>query len=230
MKLGRSEVQQWLDEVAPGTGLVRLAQLAALPRLRITQQVSRGSVLPATIASISRGLGLEPLAELAKFESFEHLASGSPSREELSAFIPTDALLQATVNRLRMAKTLEEELGSESSEDLALNWFALADDGNLRTFLQSELGISQPTLWKMLRTRLREDVSLAVAAYAGFAPSSALIVSGTLTASEAGWASECRENWVNTLPLGQLLEVAEKRLREVGKRERSLETFEDHLG
>lgn len=157
MKLGRSEVQQWLDEVAPGTGLVRLAQLAALPRLRITQQVSRGSVIPATIASISRGLGLEPLAELAKFKGFDHLVSGSPTREELSAFIPTDALLQATVNRLRMTKTLEEELGSESSEDLALNWFVLADDGNLRTFLQSELGISQPTLWKMLRTPYRPD-------------------------------------------------------------------------
>lgn len=96
VKLSRSEVQQWLDEVAPGTGLVRLAQLAALPRLRITQQVSRGSVLPATIASISRGLGLKPLAELAKFKDFDHLVAGSPTREELSAFIPTDALLEAT--------------------------------------------------------------------------------------------------------------------------------------
>lgn len=43
MKLGRSEVQAWLDEVAPGTGFVRLAQVANLPRLRVTQQVGRGN-------------------------------------------------------------------------------------------------------------------------------------------------------------------------------------------
>lgn len=73
MKLGRSEVQSWLDEIAPGAGLVRLAQIAGLPRLRVTQQVRRSSVAPATIAAISRGLGLGPLAELSKFRGLRKI-------------------------------------------------------------------------------------------------------------------------------------------------------------
>lgn len=230
MKLGRAEVQSWLDEVAPGTGLVRLAQRANLPRLRVTQQVSRGSVSPATIAAIAKALDLDPLSELIRFPEFSGISPGTPSAKEMVAFIPTAALLQATANRLNDVLTDESELGNEFYNRLPLNWFERADDGNLRSYLQQELGVTQPTLWKMLRTRLREDVALAVARYAYFTPVSALVVSGLLSGVEAGWEPGCRAHWVNTVSLGQLLEEAEKRLHEVGKYERSRETFEEHLG
>lgn len=185
---------------------------------------------PATIAAIARGLNLDPLAELARFEAFAGVSPGSPSPQEIAAFIPTPELLQATVNRIKVVKTGEAELGNEFYDRLPLNWFDLADDGNLRSYIQQDLGVTQPTLWKMLRTRLREDVSLAIAAYANFTPVSALVVSGVISGAEAGWEPECRAGWVNAIPLGQLLGVAEKRLQEVGKHERSRETFEDHLG
>jgi hypothetical protein len=230
VKLGRSEVQPWLDEVAPDLGFVRLAQIAQLPRLRVTQQVGRGSVAPSTIAAIARGLKLDPLTELSRFQVFAGLSSGAPSPQEIAAFIPTPALLQATVHRLTAVKTEESELGNEFYDRLPLNWFNLADDGNLRPYILQEVGVTQPTLWKMLRMRLREDVSLAIAAYANFSPASALVVSGVLNGAEAGWGSGCRAQWVNTVPLGQLLEEAEKRLHEVGRHERSRETFENHLG
>ena len=126
--------------------------------------------------------------------------------------------------------TDEAELGDEFYDHVALHWFALADDGNLRAHIQQELGIAQPTLWKMLRTRLREDVSLEIAKYANFPLVSALVVSGVLTGKEAGWDADCRSGWVNDVPLGHLLEVTEKRLHEVGKQVRNLETFENHLG
>lgn len=229
VKLGRSEVQSWLDAVAPDTGLVRLAQIAGLPRLRVTQQVSRNSVAPATIAAISRGLDLQPLAELSKFPQFSGLVPASPAADEIPAFIPTAGLLQATVHRLKSVNTDEAELGEEFYDQLALNWFALADDGNLRTHIHQELGIAQPTLWKMLRTRLREDVSLEIARYAIFPLVSALVVSGVLTGQEAGWDADCRSTWINNIPLVQLLAVAEKRLHEVGKQERNVEMFESHL-
>lgn len=181
MKLGRSEVQSWLDAVAPDTGLVRLAQLSGLPRLRITQQVSRGSVAPATIAAIARGLGLDPLAELSKFPQFSGLVPSSPAADETPSFFATHSLLQGTVHRLKSVITDEAEIGDEFYDHVALHWFALADDGNLRAHIQQELGIAQPTLWKMLRTRLREDVSLEIAKYANFPLVSALVVSGVLT-------------------------------------------------
>lgn len=230
MKLGRAEVQSWLDEAAPGTGSVRLAQQSNLPRLRITQQVNRGSVSPATIVAIARALGLDPLGELVRFPAFSGISPGTPSAKEMVAFIPTAALLHATANRLNDVLTDESELGNEFYDHLPLNWFDRASDGNLRNYLQQELGVTQPTLWKMLRTRLREDVVLAVARYADFTPVSALVVSGLLNSTEAGSEPGCRAHWANTVSLGQLLEEAEKRLHEVGKYERNRETFEEHLG
>lgn len=230
MKLDRAEVQSWLDAVAPGTGFVRLARLSGLPRLRITQQVSRGSVAPSTIAAIARGLALDPLSELTKFQEFTSITTSAPAPSEMAAFIPTAGLLQATVHRLNSATVNEAELGDETYDQLALNWFACADEGNLRAHIQQTLGVAQPTLWKMLRSRLREDVALEIAQYAGFPLASALVVSGVLTGAEAGWEPGCRSRWLNTIPLGQLLAESEKRLREVGKQVRNLETFENHLG
>ncbi|PCC27255.1 hypothetical protein CIK76_17820 [Glutamicibacter sp. BW80] len=230
MKLGRAEIQSWLDAVAPGTGLVRLAQLSNLPRLRVTQQVGRGSVAPSTVSAIARGLGLDPLTELRRFEQFINVIPGTPSPDEMATFIPTPGLLQAMVHRLNSVVTTEDELGDETYEHAATYWFACADDGNLRAHIQQELGIAQSTLWKMLRVRLREDVSLEIARYANFPLVSALVVSGVLTGKEAGWDTDCRSDWVNNVPLGQLLAVTEKRLHEVGKQVRNLETFENHLG
>lgn len=230
MKLGKTEVQPWLDVAASGHSLASLAQLAELPRFSVAQQIRRGNVAPSTVAGIARGLKLDPLRELSRFQAFAGISPGSPSPQEIAAFIATPDLLQATVHRIKVVKTEETELGNEFYDRLPLNWFDLADDGNLRAFIQQNIGVAQPTLWKMLRTRLREDVSLTIAAYADFTPVSALVVSGVISGAEAGWEPECRAGWVNSVPMGQLLEVAEKRLHEVGKHERSRETFEDHLG
>lgn len=209
---------------------MRLAQLSGLPRLRLTQQIGRGSVAPSTITAIARGLDLDPLDELTRFQEFESITTSAPAPNEIAAFIPTAGLLQGTVHRLNSETVNETELGEESYNHLALHWFARADDGNLRAHIQQQLGVAQPTLWKMLRSRLREDVALEIAQYASFPLASALVVSGVLTGAEAGWDPECRARWLNTVPLGQLLAESEKRLREVGKQVRSLETFENHLG
>jgi hypothetical protein len=130
---------------------------------------------------------------------------------------------------LNSVTTDEAELGDETHDYLALNWFTLADDGNLRAHIHQELRIMQPTLWKMRRTRLREDVSLEIARYANFPLVSALVVSGVLTSVEAGWKAGCRSDWVNSVPLEQLIAVAEKRLHELGKQERNSEMFESEL-
>lgn len=185
---------------------------------------------PATITAIARGLDLDPLTELSKFPQFSSLLPATPVADEIPSFIATAGLLQATVHRLKSVITDEAELCDETYDQLALNWFALADDGNLRPHIQHKLGIAQPTLWKMLRSRLREDVSLEIARYADFPLVSALVVSGVLTGKEAGWDANCRADWVNNVPLGHLLEVTEKRLHDVGKQVRNLETFENHLG
>ncbi|MGP5703782.1 hypothetical protein [Glutamicibacter arilaitensis] len=230
MMLGRDEVQAWLDEVSPGTGSVRLATLADLPRLRVKQQLARGNVAPATIAAISRGLDLDPLAELTRFEVFADLVPSSPAPEEMPGFISSPGLLRTSADRLENRPVAEVHLGSERYELAALYWFNLASDGALRARLADELGVNQPTLWKMLRTRLREDVALTVCEHAGWPGVSALVVSEVLTGAEAGWVEECRATWANTVPVGDLLSCAEQRLQQVGKQERDRESFDRHLG
>lgn len=230
MKLSRSETQAWLDDVSSGSNLSRVTELAGIPRFRVAQQLTRNSVAPSTIAAIARGLKLSPLHELSRFQDFSNLRGENPTVAEIPAFIQTAPLLEATANRIKLLRTDEPQLGNEHYDLAALYWVDAADDGGLRAHLQEHLRISQPTLWKMLRTRLREDVGLLIAQYAKFTPISALVVAGVLTGSEAGWSSNTRSQWINSVPIGHLLEVTEHRLHEAGKHERSRETYEDHLG
>lgn len=230
MKLGRSEAQAWLDDVSLGLPLSRVTELAGIPRFRVAQQLTRNSVAPSTITTIARGLNLNPLHELSRFQVFSELSDENPTVAEIPAFIQTASLLEATANRIRLTRTEESQLGNEYYDLMALYWVNAADDGGLRPYLQEHLRISQPTLWKMLRTRLREDVGLMIAHYAKFAPVSALVVAGVLTGAEAGWSSDVRSHWINSVAIGHLLEVTESRLHEAGKHERSRETYEDRLG
>lgn len=230
MKLRRDEVQAWLDEVSPGTGSVRLATLAGLPRLRVKQQLTRGNVVPATVVAISRGLDLDPLTQLTRFEIFADLVPSSPSVGEMPGFISSSGLFRACAERLENQPVTEAQLGPESYELAALYWFSLANDGTLRARIADELGVNQSTLWKMLRTRLREDVALTVCEHAGWPGVSALVISEVLTGKEAGWTEECRSTWANTVPVGQLLSATEQRLQQVGKQERDRESFDRHLG
>jgi len=230
LKLGRDEVQAWLDEVSPGTGSVRLAAVADLPRLRVKQQLVRGNVAPATIAAISRGLDLDPLTQLSRFAVFADLVPSSPDTGEMPGFISSPGLFRASAERLENQPVTETQLGPESYDLAALYWFNLANDGALRARIADELGVNQPTLWKMLRTRLREDVALAVCEHAGWPGVSALVISEVLTGKEAGWAKECRATWANSAPVGHLLSCTEQRLQQVAKQERDRESFDRHLG
>lgn len=230
MKLSRSEAQAWLDDVSSGSSLSKVTELAGVPRFRVAQQLTRNSVAPSTITAIARGLNLNPLNELTRFQEFSNLSGENPTAAEIPAFIQTAPLLEATANRINLVKTDEAQLRNEFYDLTALYWVDAADDGGLRAYLQEHLRIGQPTLWKMLRTRLREDVGLMIAQYAKFTPISALVVAGVLTGSEAGWSPNVRSHWINTVALGHLLEVTEYRLHEAGKHERSRETFEDRLG
>lgn len=229
MKLSRNEVQAWLDVVAPGVGLTTLSQQVGLPRLRLFQQMHSGNVPPSTVVHISRSLGLDPFNELRHFQMFSAVQPELPLIREIPAFIPTSALLRACAERLD-DHWISESWTEDISEHTALFWFEIADDGDLRESLRANMKISQPTLWKMLRTRLREDVAMYVARYAGFPISTALVVSGLLSAEEAGWPKEYIGDWMQEIPLNELLSIAERRLHDVGKLERSRQAFDDHLG
>lgn len=230
MKLSRSETQAWLDDVSSGSSLSRVTELAGIPRFRVAQQLTRNSVAPSTITAIARGLGLSPLNQLSRFQDFSNLSGENPTIAEIPTFVQTAPLLEATANRINQVNTDEAQLGNEYYGLASLHWVNAADDGGLRAYLQEHLKISQSTLWKMLRTRLREDVGLMIAEYANFTPISALVVADVLTGSEAEWSPNVRSHWINTVAIGHLLEVTEHRLHEAGKHERSRETFEDHLG
>lgn len=141
MKLGRDKVQAWLDEVSPGSSTVRLAALADLPRLRVKQHLARGNIAPATIAAISRGLGLDPLTQLACFNAFADLTPASPSDGERPGFISSPGLFRACAQRLENQPMAEARLGTGGYDLAALYWFNLANDGALRTRIADDLGV-----------------------------------------------------------------------------------------
>ncbi|MDV2982487.1 UNVERIFIED_CONTAM: hypothetical protein Q9R71_35460 [Actinomycetes bacterium ARC8] len=230
MKLTRNDVQAWLDKVAPDSGITTLSQNAGLPRLRLFQQMHAGNVPPSTVVHIARSLGLDPLKQLNSFSVFKNVAPEAPSPKEISAFVPTSSMLRACAARMDKSPLPGVEVEDDNSEYTPRFWFDLADDGKLREALKVDLKISQPTLWKMLRTRLREDVSLYVADYAGFPLSSALVVCGLLTPQECGWPADYAKLWLREVALSDLLEATERRLRDVAKIERNREAFDDHLG
>lgn len=230
MSLPRSEVQRWLDRVAPGVGLTRLALDAGLPRLRLVQQIGSGSVGEQTVATIARSLNLAPLRELSQFSALADLAPAPPSPGEVLSLVRPEAMLRAAADRLAGQNISEEQLQELGFPELTRQWFDACDTGELRGHLKAKLGLSQSGLWRMFEKGLRPDVAVVSARWAGFPIGSALVVSRVLTPTEAGWPVDERAALLNAMPLSAVLRAAESRAHELGLREKQAEDFEQNLG
>lgn len=231
MILTKSDVEQWLDSVAPGIGLTVLSKQAGFSRIRLIQQLTGDRVQVETIIKVSRVLRLDPLEQLSSFRGFEHLRPSRPGQREVGAFIQWDFLLRACAQIEFGEPVTESMLGPVDFAETSRQWIDSIDpNGGLRKHLQVAGPISNQGLSRMLNGPLRFDLALLAAQYADIPRVSALVVSGLLSPAEAGWAADERVQWLNRLGRVERLQLVEARIHSVIVREQRTQDFINHLG
>lgn len=231
MILTKTDVEHWLDSVAPGIGLTVLSRQAGFSRIRIIQQLAGDRVQVETIIKVARVLDLNPLEQLRSFKGYEHLAPSRPDRREVGAFIQWEHLLRAGAALAFGAPVTEPSLGPTHFGETSRQWIDSIDpDGGLRKHLQAAGPISNPGLSKMLNGPLRLDLALLAAQYAEVPRVSALVAAHLLTPAEAGWAADERVQWLQGLGKLERLQLVETRIHAAIVREQRTQDFINHLG
>lgn len=231
MILTKTDVEHWLDSVAPGIGLTVLSKQAGFSRIRIIQQLAGDRVQVETIIKVARVLDLRPLEQLRSFPGYEYLEPCSPARREVGAFIQWEQLLRASA-ALEFGESLtESSLGPIHFGETSRQWIDSIDpDGGLRKHLQTAGPISNPGLSKMLNGPLRLDLALLAAQYADIPMVSALVAAHLLTPAEAGWVADERVQWLQGLGKVERLQLVETRIHAAILREQRTQDFINHLG
>src|SRR6478672_5333424 len=101
MPLPAKAFQHWLHSVAPAMSTADICRLSGVKRTTLAQQLVRGKVAEATVVSISRAFGVNPVTSLAYFETYRSLADHAvpPTPQELVSQISTVDLLSAVITR-----------------------------------------------------------------------------------------------------------------------------------
>ncbi|MFJ6419019.1 hypothetical protein [Paeniglutamicibacter sp. NPDC091659] len=231
MPLTKTEVERWLNSVAPGVGLTVLSKKAGFSRIRIIQQLTGDRVQEETIIKVSRVLDIDPLEQLRSFKGYEHLEPSRPDRREVDAFIRWEHLLRACAAIEFAEPVTETSLGPTHFGETSRQWIDSIDpDGRLRKYLQTAGPISNPGLSKMLNGALRFDLALLAAQYANVPKVSALVASHLLTPEEAGWVVDERVQWLRGLGKVERLQLVETRIHAALVREQRSQDFINHLG
>ena len=116
MPLPAKAFQRWLHGIAPDTSMADVCRLSKVKRTTLAQQLVRGKVAEATVVSISRAFGVNPVDSLAYFENYRDLAGPQipPSPQELVSQIATVDLLRAVIARSTPAVEGGAEAGAET--------------------------------------------------------------------------------------------------------------------
>lgn len=116
MPLPAKAFQRWLHGIAPDTSMADVCRLSQVKRTTLAQQLVRGKVAEATVVSISRAFGVNPVDSLAYFENYRDLAGPQilPSPQELVSQIATVDLLRAVIARSTPAVEGEAEAETET--------------------------------------------------------------------------------------------------------------------
>ena len=231
MILTKTDVEHWLDSVAPGIGLTVLSRQAGFSRIRIIQQLAGDRVQVETIIKVSRVLDLNPLEQLRAFKGHEDLEPSRPDRREVGAFIQWEHLLRASAALELGEPVTESSLGPTHFGETSRQWIDSIDpDGGLRKHLQAAGPISNPGLSKMLNGPLRLDLALLAAQYSDVPRVSAFAAAHLLTPAEAGWVADERVQWLQGLGKVERLQLVETRIHAAIVREQRTQDFINHLG
>lgn len=229
--LTKTDVEHWLNSVAPGVGLTVLSREAGFSRIRILQQLAGDRVPVETILRVSRVLKLDPLEQLRSFQGYEHLEPSRPDHREVGAYLQWEHLVRGCTAIEFNEPLNEAALGSMTFNEASRQWVDSVDpDGGLRKHLKRVGPISDPGLSKMLNGPLRLDLALLAAQYADIPKVSAFVVARLLTPTEAGWVADERVQWLQGLGKIQRLQLLETRIHAALVREQRNQDFVKHLG
>lgn len=230
MSVPAKAFQQWLHTSAPSMTTAEVCRLAGIKRTTLAQQLVRGKVAVTTVVSIARALDIDAVGSLSRFERFADLAAGSaaPTPDELISQISDMDLLREILTR---------QGGTDSSHPPQLKklsdiphrtsvrcWIDAVGPGDLRQQLARDAAIAPQNLSSQITAnRLAPAVAVAAARIAGVGLANGLVVTGILTAEEAGWAPDARTRALANLPSSALVTLAAGRLENLGRTLRRLD-------
>ena len=228
MPISAKAFQAWLHQAAPSASTADICRISGIKRTTLAQQLVRGKVTETTVVSISRALGLSPLAALASFEHYAELASPQqpPTPAELVSQVATMDLLRAVISRSSPAQGGDGAEGSSVLPALSpaphatsvRNWVDAIDDGELRHRVSAATGVApQNYSAQLTANRLSPELAFATARAAGVGLTGGLVATGLITEDEAGWPPGAKQSALDALSNGELTALAGERLQALGK-------------
>lgn len=241
--------RDWLQELAPGKTAADICRQSGVKRSTLAQQLVRGKVAEATVVAVARAYGQNPVLGLARFAPYRDLASSTaaPTDAELLSQVSTSRLLEELLVRsgeLAQAPTPARPPASRPESECAScepdvrQWVDAIDDGDLRQRVSEATGVAPQNLSAQLRAnRLSPELAVSTAREAGVGLRNGLVITGLVTATEAGWPLASWEQAVHRLPDAELAFMAAERLAALGRAlrrettdERAVRRVWEHLG
>ena len=224
MSVSAKNFQHWLTSVAGSTSHAAVCRAAGIKRSTLAQQLVRGRVSLATVAAVSRSLGLQVVASLAEFPQFTDLAAGmkAPTQAEALSQISDADLLREILNRQAGAESStaarSPALSDPPHSSSVRTWLDAIDTGELRQKVARQVGIAPQNLSAQITAnRLTAELAIVSARHAGVGLANGLVASGFLSPAEAGWEPRCREQALQAAPSSVLVLLAAQRLENLGR-------------
>lgn len=217
MSISARSFNEWLVTAGLPDGASTLSKMIGMKRTTLHNQRIRGRIALPTVVAAARAAQFNPLDVLASFEPYVALANRTPvtNPELVSQVSHVDALVHL-LSRIRadFARTLGTfEMGSFPFDGSVRNWVDAIDPGDLRSKISDQGGIALSNLSAQLSDdRLDPELAILASKIAGVSSSSGLVVSGLVTAEEAGWPLHGRENALSELDDLALIDLVNSRL------------------
>lgn len=243
MPVSALDFRHWMQELAPGKSAADICRRSGVKRSTLAQQLVRGKVPEATVVAVARAYGQNPVLGLARFDPYRELAASTapPTDAELLSQVPTARFLRELLVRSgELAPNGTHPVsGAPGHPDAAVRqWVEAIDDGELRQRVSIASGVAPQNFSAQLSAnRLSPELAVSTAREAGVGLRNGLVVTGLVTAGEAGWPPEATEGALRRLPDAELVLMASERLAALGKNLRRAATDEraatrvwEHLG
>lgn len=219
MSVSAIAFQRWISQLAPGSSTADVCRQSGVKRSTLAQQLVRGKVAESTVVAVARAYGRNPVLGLAEFEQYRELASSlaPPTDAEVLSQTPTARLLYELL--VRVGAQPPQAPPPASSEHAAVRqWVEAIDDGDLRHRVSVAAGIAPQNFSAQLTAnRLTPELAVRTAREAGVGLRNGLVVTGLVTAEEAGWPPSAIEDALHRLSDAELTLLASERLAALGR-------------
>ncbi|MEA5454162.1 hypothetical protein SPF06_05435 [Sinomonas sp. JGH33] len=237
MSVSAVAFRHWISEVAPGASTADVCRLSGVKRSTLAQQLVRGKVAESTVVAVARAYGRNPVLGLAEFEPYRELAASvaPPTDAEILSQTPTARLLAELLARVGGGLGHAAAAGEEGSA--VRQWVEAIDDGELRQRVSAAAGIAPQNYSAQLSAnRLAPELAVRTAREAGVGLRNGLVVTGLVTAAEAGWPPSAVEDALVRLSDAELAFLASERLATLARalkrqehEDRAVQRAWDHL-